>query len=972
MLRYLLLVFFLIPVTLLAQRTTAKPGVIKGLVIDSTTQKAMLEANVSLLSGRDSSFVQVQSTGGEGDFTLTGIAPGTYRMLISFVGYQTKTVPVTITSEKPEVVVGTLLLQPQAQNLGEVVIVQERPPVSVRGDTVAFNAASFKTQPNAQVEDLIKKLPGMEVDRDGNVKAQGQEVRRIMVDGKPFFGNDPKMATRNLPADMIERVEVFDRQSDQSRFSGVDDGEREQTINLVTKRDRQRGVFGQEAVGYGTDEGGDARYQARISVNRFNNGQQLSAIGQLNNINQQGFTGEGVGGGAVNVGGGGGGGGNRGGGNTGGGQTQGSGLAGSNGITRAAAAGLNFSDALGTKIDFSGSYFFNQTNALNQQQSRRETSLPARIPGAERTQNFTDRSNGSMSLYNSHRFNVQFNYRLDSMNSIRVIPNFTYSLNTNNTNSQSSTVDQLNQPLNSSKSTFNSNGTSLSGSNTFLWMHKFKRRGRTFSVNLLTSVNDNTTNSLNSSDNQFSRSVSTTPGSTTLTGTGSSTLTGTGSGTLTGTGSSTGLFDTTIRQRNRQLTEALTNNLTLSYTEPLSLAKSLEFRYNLSLSNNESDRLTTDLNPETGQYDRVNTLLSNNFVNTFVTNRLGTSYQYRRVKYQYTLGFDMQNASLQSDNLSRDTTIAKTFQNILPNGRFQYTFAQGRTFTADYRTRVNAPSVTQLQPVIDNSNPLYIRQGNPNLRPEYTHSLNLNYRTFDRTTFKNFVASVGLTNSYNRIVNKTTITPSGAQVSQPINIDGYYSLFAFTSFGKPFNFGEQRVNLNWTTNLNGSRGVSLVNEQLNESLNLNIGQGLNLSANLNEKTDLNLSGNVTYSIATYSIQPQQNSRYFTNTANLRAYHRFGNRFFLQTDVYYSGNTGRAAGYNQQFVLLNGSIGQFLFKQKQGEWRLSGYDLLNQNRSITRSTTETYIEDTQSLVLRRYFMLTFSYSIRYFAAMRAKP
>jgi hypothetical protein len=274
--------------------------------------------------------------------------------------------------------------------------------------------------------------------------------------------------------------------------------------------------------------------------------------------------------------------------------------------------------------------------------------------------------------------------------------------------------------------------------------------------------------------------------------------------------------------------------------------------------------------------------------------------------------------------------------------------------------------------VIDNSNPLYIRQGNPNLRPEYTHSLNLNYRTFDQTTFKSFMAMVGLTNSYSRIVNATTINPAGAQIIRPINADGFYSLFAFTSFGKPLNWGAQRVNLNWTSNINGSRGIGFVNDQPNESVNLNIGQGLSLNTNLNDKTDLNLSGNVTYSIATYSIQPQQNTRYLTNTANLRAFHRFGDRFFFQTDVYYTANAGRAAGYNQQFVLLNASVGQFLFKQKQGEWRLTGYDLLNQNRSITRNATETYIEDTQSLVLRRYFMLTFSYSIRYFAAMKMTP
>ena len=219
-------------------------------------------------------------------------------------------------------------------------------------------------------------------------------------------------------------------------------------------------------------------------------------------------------------------------------------------------------------------------------------------------------------------------------------------------------------------------------------------------------------------------------------------------------------------------------------------------------------------------------------------------------------------------------------------------------------------------------------------------------------------------------MNATTINAAGAQTSRPINTDGFYSLFAFTSFGKPFEWGGQRVNFNWTSNVNGSRSISYVNAQENRSISLNIGQGLSMNTNINEKTDLNLSGNVTYSLARYSIQPTQNTNFLTSIANFRGLHRFGNRFFVQSDVYYSGNAGRAAGYNQQFVLLNATIGQYLFRNKQGELRLSGYDLLNQNRSITRNTTETYIEDTQSLVLRRYFMLSFNYSIRYFAAMRA--
>jgi hypothetical protein len=963
--RYFFLFLFLLPVTYLAAQSK-RPGIVRGVVVDSTTQKPLLEANISLLQARDSAFVQVQSTGGEGEFRLDGIALGTYRVLVTFVGYQPKAVRITISTEKPVVELGTLGLMPAAKTLNEVAVVAERAPVSVKGDTLEFNAGSFKTQPNAQVEDLLKKLPGMEVDRDGNVKAQGQDVKRVLVDGKPFFGNDPKMATRNLPADMIDRVQLFDRQSEQSQFSGVDDGERDRTINLVTKRDRRRGVFGQNAAGYGIDESRDARYQVRLSVNRFNNGQQFSAIGQFNNINQQNFTGEGLGnggGGQFGGQGGGMGGGQFGGGalmmlqgGNGGGQGGGFGSGnnglGPTGITRTMAGGLNFTDALSTKLDLSSSYFLNQTQTRNLQTSLRETTLPGRN-GSLPTVNLTNRQNLTDNTFTSHRLNVQLNWRIDSANTLRVIPNFTYSPNTTNSFSDSRTTDALGTLLNSSTGSNRTNGYTLTGTNVLLWMHKFRRRGRTLSANLLTTLNNQHNNGQNQSQNQFARStdlnsLSTTPGS-----------------------SGTGVFATTIDQQSRQNTDGLTNNLTLSYTEPLSLAKTLEFRYSLSSTRNQSDRAVNDFSEATGQYDRPNVGLTNRFDNTFLTHRAGASYQYRRLKYQYTLGFDVQNAILESVNLSRNQTISKSFLNALPNARFQYNIRQNRNLTLDYRTRVNAPSVSQLQPVVNNSNPLYVTTGNPDLRPEFAHAVNLNYRTFDPATFKNFTAFVNLSSSFNRVVNATTITPAGTQFTRPINADGFYALFGFMSFGKPLTWHGQRVNLNWTTNLNGNRGISYLNDQLNRSLTLGIGQGLSLNANIKDNTDLNLSGNVTYSIANYSLQPQQNTRFLTSTANFRGFRRFGQRFFVQTDVFYTANAGRAAGFNQQFVLLNAAVGQYLFRNKQGEWRLSGYDLLNQNRSITRNTTETYVEDVQSLVLRRYFLFTFAYTIRYFAPVKVK-
>ncbi|MCY7356647.1 MAG: TonB-dependent receptor, partial [Rudanella sp.] len=269
-------------------------GTIRGLVIDSTNRQGLPEATISLLRGRDSSLVTFQITGGEGEFLFRNVVEGSYQVMVTYVGYQSLRRNLTVTVENPEQALGSLLMKPEVKSLAEVTV--NGAPVVIKGDTLEFNAGSFKTQPNAVVEDLLKRLPGVEVDRDGAVKAQGQDVKRILVDGKPFFGNDPKMATRNLPAEIIDKVQLYDKQSDQSQFSGIDDGDRDKTINIITNRDRRRGIFGRQSLGYGLEPpDGPKRFQGQVGINQFNNGQQLSVLASANNINQQNFSAEGLG-----------------------------------------------------------------------------------------------------------------------------------------------------------------------------------------------------------------------------------------------------------------------------------------------------------------------------------------------------------------------------------------------------------------------------------------------------------------------------------------------------------------------------------------------------------------------------------------------------------------------------------------------------------------------------------------------------
>lgn len=960
---------------------------IRGAVVDSLTRKPLPEASVSLLSARDSSLVTFGITDGEGRFVFPKVAEGSYRVLVTYVGYRGKARRVSVSSATPNPDVGILDLVATSQTLVEVQVQGEKAPIAVKGDTLEFNADSFKTRPNAQVEELLKKLPGVEVGRDGTVKAQGQVVTKVLVDGKPFFGNDPKMATRNLPADIIDKVQFYDQQSEQSQFSGVDDGDREKTINITTKKDKRRGTFGQQSISVGPQQGEDTRYSGRASVNRFTGGQQFSVLGMANNINQQGFTAQDLGLGSNFGGAGQGAGGNSRGGNNvraggdgagGGGNNRGDGPSqqvGSNAITQSWAGGLNYRtdryagagprDTWGKKIDVAGSYNASNTNTLTDQRSRRTNVVPNGASGSGASTGsradsafVTNRQNGSDNTNTNHRFNLRLDYRLDSLTTLRVIPNLSWLSSNFQTNSLSQTLDGRGNPANTSRTNYNSTGDGFTGNNALLLFRKFRKRGRTLSFSWNTALSNQDNNGINRSVNTFAQPN--VPLSTT--------------GVVDST-SQAGPFEQLINQRNDQRTHSVTNSVNVSYTEPLSLRQTLEFHYTLANNRNTSNRFVNDFNEATNQYDQPNARLSNRFLNTFMTNRAGMTWQTRRLKYIYGLGFDAQQASLRSDNVTRDTTFGRTYTNLLPNALFTYNFGKSRRLRLQYRTRINAPSVSDLQPVPNNTNPLNIRLGNANLQPEYSHNLSVNFNRFEPSTFRNLFLLLNLSRTDNKIVNATTFTRSGAQTTQPVNTDGYYTANGSLVLGQPVKLGKQKANLNLTTNLTYNRGTSFVNSQPNLANNWLVGQGVGISSNFTEKLDLNLSGTINYQSARYSLQPQQNrngryagagpTAFLNQTVTLDALYQLSGGFTLSTDVFYNHYGGSSGSYNQSFTLWNATLAKPLLKQKQAELRVQAFDLLNQNRSLVRNVTDTYTEEVQSRVLNRYFMVSFVYNLRNF-------
>ncbi|WP_051350218.1 TonB-dependent receptor [Dyadobacter alkalitolerans] len=923
----MLLAIMLLHFTAAGQKTTVRAEV-SGIVLDSISRKPLRTASISLLTQHDSAYVTAAVTDGNGQFRLKNISTGSYRLLVTYVGYRNKSATFLIADREP-VRLDTLWMSEQGTDLQEVVIKQEAPPVTIKGDTVQFNAGSFKTEPNAQLEELLKKLPGVEVSRDGEIKSNGQAVRRVFVDGKPFFGDDPKMATRNLPADIVDKVQIYDQSSDQSQFSGIDDGNRERTINITIKKDKGKGYFGQNAIGAGRNTENNAlRYEGKLSLNRFNNrnggpGRQISLVGQANNLNQQNFSlgdgglpGGGMGG-PMFIG-------------------QPGSFGNENGqtpanITEVRAGGFNYRTEgekvrYGKRAEISASYFANQAITTTNQNSRREYILPGQSL-------LTEQSNYNRNQAFNQRFNGRFEFQLDSLTSLRLTPHISWQNVRYKNDLGNFSYSKNGIPLNQGETHYRSAGSGINGYNNLIFMRKFTKLGRTLSANLNTVLSNGKNTGYNQSENVFYDSLGLEK-----------------------------ILDH-IDQQNRQNTFSAQNNLNFYFTEPLSFRHKIEVRYAWLNNQNRQSRFVFDKNEETNNYSVPDTMLTNRFAGTFTGHKAGATLQTQRLRFSYTLGLDVQASRQVSDNLSQDSRIGKQYFHWMPNALFSYTFSGNRRARLQYRTRIAPASVTQLQPVIDNTNPLDIKSGNPGLRPEYYNTLTLNYNSSESSGERSLFVFANLNQSNSRISNATTINDNGARLSKPINTPGYWALNSFLSWSK--NISSLKFGLTLNTQANVSASRSIVNNLKNQAKTTLLGQGIHIQSAFDGKMDYGFGARISYQQAHYSLLPQQNTQYWSQHMTADIHWQLPFQFIFSTDLTYTANTGRTTGFNQKFTLWNASVSRQFLQGKQGEIRLQVYDIFNQNRSLARSTTETYIEDIQSVVLKRYFVFSFVYNLRKF-------
>jgi len=932
--------FFLVTGQLLAQQVE-----VKGRVVDQGDKSPLIGANILLINAADSTlrFGVVADTAGA--FTIKSVPTATYRLFISFVGYTAYDQRINLRRASPDL--GIISLKPDAQLLKDVVVKGVAERVAQKGDTTVYNASAFKTNRDATAQDLIEKMPNITIE-NGQVKAQGENVQKVTVDGREFFGDDATLALKNLPAEVVDKIQVFDRLSDQSQFTGFDDGQTVKTINVVTRSDRNNGQFGKIYAGYGTND----RYMVGGSTNYFKKDTRISVIGMSNNVNQQNFASEdllgvlgGSGGGGPGGGNRGGGGGNRGGGgnnggggNFGGGNSAGNFLSGQQGgINKTNAIGLNYSDNWGKKWKVSGSYFFNDASNNNQSQLAR-TFFSTEGPGQLYNEDFFSSNNNK-----NHRLNARLEYTINSKNSLIITPRISFQGNTAYSSLLGgNSINALRLSQTQTEKESKNNGFNFG--NSILWRHRFGKIGRTLTVGLTTSANDRSGESLlNSVVNYYTRK----------------------------TADSLQITD----QRTDSKSDGYTISSNISLTENIGRGGQLQLNYTPSFTKNYSDRKTYNYNQSTSEYSTPDLRLSNEFDNTYITNRIGGSYRMRIKKTMVTAEVNYQNAQLSGkQNYPLEFSINRSFNNILPSAMVNYRGADGKSFRFNYRTGTNAPSISQLQNVVDNSNPLFLRTGNPDLKQEYNHNTSLRYGVTNPKTARSFFINLNGSFTQNNISTATFIAARdtvvggfplnrGSQFSQPVNVNGNWNVRSFITYGLPVT--SLKSNLNFNIGTGYTRTIGLINNIQNTSNTHSINGGLVLSSNISEQLDFTVSVNGNYNTVSNSLQPSLDGTYYYQNSNFKLNWLTKAGFFVNTNLNHTFYTGLGQDFNLNFTLWNAAIGYKFLKKQAGELKLSTFDVLGQNNSISRTVTETYIEDLQTRVLQRYYMLTFTYTLRNF-------
>jgi hypothetical protein len=901
----------------------AQTGAVKGNLIDKTDNKPIIGATVALLLQADSSTVKTMVSDSKGHFSFNNIENDSFIVQVTALDYQEHLSFFNINGNTNDL--GTVGLDRQGKDLSTVTVVAKVAPVTQKGDTAQFSASQYKVNPDATTEDLIKKMPGITVDKDGTVTAQGETVKKVTIDGKDFFGDDASAALKNLPSEVVDKIQVYDRLSDQAQLTGFDDGNSVKAINIVTKSQIKNGQFGRAYAGAGTN----SRYSAGGNISFFNGNRRVSVVANINNINQQNFGSQDL----LGVSGSGGGG-------RGGGSNNFS-VGQSPGISNTNALGINYNDKWGKKITASGSYFFNDNTNDNQSITNTQTLL------SDGRNLYTDQTTNSTSKNTNQRINMRIEYKIDSSNSLFIIPSINLQNYSSNALSSYQSYYGMADSTSNSLNKTSSDRTGYNIRNSIYFRHSFAKRGRSLSLGFTTALTKNDGTGINDGQYRFFNN-----------------------GLIT---------DSTQNQFSNNNATGHTFSGNIAYTEPVGKKAQLQLSYSPSVQKNNADQET--YNFDGAKYSEFDQQYSNKFDNTVTTNNAGLNYRYNPSRdEQFAVGVNYQNSKLESMRTFPTTsTVKQSFSNFLPNLMWRKKFTAKSSIRVFYRGSTDFPSINQLQDVVGQSNPLRISSGNPFLKQSYTNFLATRYTFTNSQTGQSFFANIFLRSASNYISNAIYIASAdssiqqgivlkaNSQLTKPINLDGYKSLSSFFTYSIPVKFIKTNINLNAGFSYSRLPGQTNYVNIITDNKVYN--GGVVFASNISEYVDFNLSYNASFNNTNTTALNATNTNYVNQSTGLQINLLDKKGWFVQNNITNQAYSGLSAGNNQSFWLWNAAIGKKILKNQAGELKLSVFDLLKQNQSIARVVDANTITDSQTKVLQQYFLLTFTYNLKNFGVAK---
>ncbi len=920
---------------------------VHGTVIDSTKQ-SLPGTNITITSDQHDSTTTIADL--KGRFVFPSIKGNKVTIVVSSIGYQSLKKHYTLADDNNPADLGTIVLQVQSNMLNQVTIVGVV-PITLKEDTVEYKASAYKVRENAPVEDLIKKLPGVDVDVNGNITTQGKQVTKVRINGKDFMGGDVQSATKNLPADVVENIQMIDDYGDQANLTGIKTGEPDKIMNITIRKDKNYGYFGQGTVGDGEDvlppsQGiPDAnRYIGSINAFNFNGDQQIAVLGSINNTNVNTFSFNSAGG--AGGGGGGGGGGFGGGGGRGnaarGGQNNGSLITTQNGITDAHSLGANFRDQWGKSLSVYGSYSFadNTVNTIN----NIFQSNTSPVNPSQQQQNSVEKDENI-----NHRFTWNMEYKPDTINYLKVTPTFSYA-GTNTNDNENVTLTRNGALSSAYTSLTNGNSQAPAYGFTALFNHRFPHR-RNLSINVTLSSAPNT--SYQNPVYDFAPGTAATAPAN----------------QMINTYSRTDSYGTSI-----------------SYLEPLGKLSYLELNYAFNRAITTNNKETDTLFDPASLAFRSDSALSNLYNYTFTTNKIGLNYRFIEKKYNYTLGLGVQPAVLDGNSPTTGVNTHVSTFNVIPTARFIYNFSRSRSFSVNYNGTSSTPAFTQLQPVIDFSNALYPVEGNPQLKPQFTNNFSIRYNNFSFATGDIFFASFQYQAISNYVATNTITFPrvytpdprfQNTILTQYLNADGYNSTSGQLTYAKPIDNRKFtfyfRGTVSYTNNIGYLTSVDSVTYA--QSMVKNIAKNLQFTPQFQFRIDITDVIDAQL-LTNYAINRTNNSvinPFTSGTSNIRTWNTGlnGKNYFGDWTFSYDYTHATNYGYASDIKVTNPNILNLylerrFMKDHRGTIRLSAFDLFNENTGFSSTQTASSITETHVNRLARYYLATFTLRLQKFA------